>query len=553
MRPVYVDLPAEDRDEADPIDTCGELAYSMYGTRDAAQNWAEEYSSKLIAAGFIRGIANPCLFRHGKKDISLTVHGDDFVAVGTNDELMEVKAMLLDAYKITYEVLGPGDGEVREVRILNRIIRWTDAGIKMEADPRHAEKVIAHYDLDDARATKMPGVKPAKKEEEKEGVDDPDEEELPTKEATEHRGIAARLNYLVGDRADIQFATKELARTMAKPKRGDVAKAKRIARYLRGRPRVVLNYDWCGPEAEMKGYSDSDWAGCASSRRSTSGGVMMIGSHLIKSYSRQQRTIALSSAEAELHALVAASSEALGLVAYAADLGFALKPIIYTDASAALGIAQRRGLGKLRHVQTQALWVQQLNCEKRLGFKKVLGTENPSDLLTKHLPSETLEKHMSAMRATFEVGRAASAPGVSSVENASDSYLGTRMDQWHRDGKVKCWVKEMEEEEIRSLASVEGGVREPKSPGDQRRQVKFNDAVKRYYVPAYSVVYGRHPRTFHFDAMGFMVDAKHDDNGQALIHRPAAQDLPQHRGDVDRSQGGAQRDGLPGGDTGRYD
>ena len=65
---------------------------------------------------------------------------------------------------------------------------------------------------------------------------------------------------------------------------------------------------------------------------------MMIGTHLIKSYSRQQRTIALSSAEAELHALVAASAEALGLAAYALDLGLILKPIVFTDASAALGI-----------------------------------------------------------------------------------------------------------------------------------------------------------------------------------------------------------------------
>ena len=194
----------------------------------------------------------------------------------------------------------------------------------------------------------------------------------------------------------------------------------------------------------------------------------MIGSHLIKSYSRQQRTIALSSAEAEVHALVAASSEALGLVAYAADLGFVLKPIIYTDASAALGIAQRRGLGKLRHVQTQALWVQQLNCEKRLGYKKVAGTENPSDLLTKHLPSETLEKHMAAMNATFETGRAATAPEVSSLENA---YLGSRMTRWHRPEHVSCWADEMRNEESPGIASVCDDAKGAGDPEKRRRTV----------------------------------------------------------------------------------
>ena len=117
VRPVYVALPAEDQDPSDPADTCGELAFSMYGTRDAALNWAEEYSSKLVAAGFVRGIANPCLFKHKVKDISLTVHGDDFVAIGEEKDLMEVKKVLLDAYKITYEILGADVGDVQEVKI----------------------------------------------------------------------------------------------------------------------------------------------------------------------------------------------------------------------------------------------------------------------------------------------------------------------------------------------------------------------------------------------------------------------------------------------------
>ena len=65
----------------------------------------------------MRGIANPCLFKHKVKDISLTVHGDDFVAIGEEKDLMEVKKVLLDAYKITYEILGADVGDVQEVKI----------------------------------------------------------------------------------------------------------------------------------------------------------------------------------------------------------------------------------------------------------------------------------------------------------------------------------------------------------------------------------------------------------------------------------------------------
>ena len=65
----------------------------------------------------------------------------------------------------------------------------------------------------------------------------------------------------------------------------------------------------------MTACTDSDWAGCICTARSTSGGVVTIGEHAIKTYCRQQKAIALSSAEAELYAMVAASAEALAVQA----------------------------------------------------------------------------------------------------------------------------------------------------------------------------------------------------------------------------------------------
>ena len=60
-RPVYVQLPEEDMAEGDDSQ-CGELMMSMYGTKDAALNWALEYGDTLRAAGYEQGKANPCLF-----------------------------------------------------------------------------------------------------------------------------------------------------------------------------------------------------------------------------------------------------------------------------------------------------------------------------------------------------------------------------------------------------------------------------------------------------------------------------------------------------------
>ena len=153
------------------------------------------------------------------------------------------------------------------------------------------------------------------------------------------------------DRPDIQFAVKEVARHMSAPMAHHWNEVMRIGRYLKSHMRVVLKFRWQSELKMVSAYTDSDWAGCKSTGRSTSGGALMIGRHLVKSYSKQQRTIALSSAEAELHAMVAASSEAIGLIGLCRDMGLAVEGEVFCDSSAALGIAQRLGTGKLRHVR----------------------------------------------------------------------------------------------------------------------------------------------------------------------------------------------------------
>ena len=100
--------------------------------------------------------------------------------------------------------LGPGNGDDKSVRILNRIVTWTNEGIRCEADQRHSEIIIRPLVLSDAsNSLSTPGVKENCEEEEK---------KLGNKEATQYRAIVARANYLCQDRSDIQFAVKELCR-----------------------------------------------------------------------------------------------------------------------------------------------------------------------------------------------------------------------------------------------------------------------------------------------------------------------------------------------------
>ena len=81
----------------------------------------------------------------------------------------------------------------------------------------------------------------------------------------------------------------------------------------------------------------------------------MLGSHLVKSWGRQQKVTALSSAEAETYALVCASCNGLGIAAYGRGLFTLYEAEAFTDAKAASGIVQRVGIGKVRHIRTQAL------------------------------------------------------------------------------------------------------------------------------------------------------------------------------------------------------
>ena len=83
-RDVYVKLCAEDDEEEG---MCGRMNKSMYGTRDASQNWEEEYRETLTEFGFSRGMSSPCVFYHKGRNLRIVVHGDDFTILGHTPDL----------------------------------------------------------------------------------------------------------------------------------------------------------------------------------------------------------------------------------------------------------------------------------------------------------------------------------------------------------------------------------------------------------------------------------------------------------------------------------
>ena len=126
--------------------------------------------------------------------------------------------------------------------------------------------------------------------------------------------------------------------------------------------------------------------------------------------------IALSSGEAELYALTRAASQTLGMMSLAADFGMGgMSGVLHTDSTAAIGMTYRTGLGKVRHIRVQYLWLQERVADKELGLEKVDGTKNPADLMTKALAQETMHQHMEFLGLYPEEGRAETAPEIGAV------------------------------------------------------------------------------------------------------------------------------------------
>ena len=125
------------------------------------------------------------------------------------------------------------------------------------------------------------------------------------------------------------------------------------------------------------------------------------------------------------------ASQSLGFKSMGTDFGDDLDVGLWSDASAAIAISQRSGLGKLRHIQTQYLWLQERVSAKGVQLTKVVGTANPADMLTKHLAIADLQRHLDFGNLIIRAGRADGSLHVSAILHGGDvlapcSTVGSR-------------------------------------------------------------------------------------------------------------------------------
>ena len=285
---VFVELPPERAEEG----KCAKLLFTLYGMMTAASSWEREYTKTLVEAGFIVGKANACTFFHPGREIRIVVHGDDFVVTGDELELRFVERLFKEKYPTKVRgVMGPSPNDAKELTILNRIVRWEGGEVSFEADPKHVEKMLEDMRLVDCKPNLVPGSREGRGEK---------STALEKDRIGTYRSVVARANYLSQDRPDIRYATKELCRRMAGPTVKDWNDLKKLCRYLKGRPRMVQRRtEWSSRSGVIEVFVDSDWAGCPETRRSTSGGAILVHGMCLKTWSTTQRVVARSSGEAE--------------------------------------------------------------------------------------------------------------------------------------------------------------------------------------------------------------------------------------------------------------
>ena len=184
---------------------------------------------------------------------------------------------------------------------------------------------------------------------------------------------------------------------MAAPTKGTVDALMMLIRYLKMYPSIKQEWFANATMEDMiiQVYADSDWASDQITRKSTSGGVLRLGPVVLGHWSKSQASVALSSAEAELNAMVKGLVEAVSIWNLVQELWQKEVAIeAYTDASACRGMLLRRGVGRVKHLSTKQLWAQGAVESFGVNIVKIPRAQNSADAFTHALSGQALQDHL---------------------------------------------------------------------------------------------------------------------------------------------------------------
>lgn len=218
------------------------------------------------------------------------------------------------------------------------------------------------------------------------------------------KSLVGSLRYLCNSRPDISFGVGLISRFMDDPRHSHLVAAKRILRYLKG----TIDFGILFPKrnqgvTELVGYSDSDWCGDRSDRRSTTGYLFKFLNAPISWCSKKQPVVALSSCEAEYIAVSYAACQALWHESLMKEIQVEMLGIMqlyvdmYVDNKSAINLAKNLvSHGKSKHIETQFHFLREQVNNEKLKLVFCNSEQQIADILTKPLKVERF-KHLRSL------------------------------------------------------------------------------------------------------------------------------------------------------------
>lgn len=272
----------------------------LYGLKQAGREWYRKLNNYLIEIGFKNTETNPCVYVHSQQtcDTIILVYVDDLLIASTDlSNIRNVKIKLKEKFKMkdlgnVKDVLGmhiERQGDVGSIKINQRF--YIESALKKfgmtECNPMDTPLEL---NVNAIIADSEPKMNKDKL------INEP------------YRELVGCLMYLANaSRPDIAFAANVLSRFNQNPKEIHWKMAKRVLRYLKGTVDYGINY--VSEKNSIVAYSDSDWGGDTLDRKSNTGYVVCLAGGPISWTSKKQRTVALSTMEAEYMALSEVTKE----------------------------------------------------------------------------------------------------------------------------------------------------------------------------------------------------------------------------------------------------
>ena len=309
------------------------------------------------------------------------MHVDDFLCSGVVEDLQWLYESLAAKYELKQKILDKRERD--SIKYLGRTVTWNmnKSHFEIEGDIKHVNLMLDEWGMNKCNEVDTPMSK--------DGMESIDTgNELSAAEATVARRAIARVNYMAQDRPDLAFVARIMSQHMAAPRDGIVLVIKRVLRYLKRFPRCVLTVPTMkeGDAWEVKGWADSDWATDPRTRKSCSGGFIMINDLCV----------------AELNAAVKALSEMIGLRVLLSEVSGSVSSLsLHVDSSACKSILLRQGAGRVKHLAVKQLWSQGAVQSYGISIVKIPREINAADALTHWASHSDLHKAVLTMGFSF--------------------------------------------------------------------------------------------------------------------------------------------------------